>query len=70
MFTYHSGGKYFCIYDIDTAATPPAVALEIWQTGAGLVEKRAFTWEQVTAGAPIESRMPGAKAAPKATATP
>ncbi len=66
MFTYYSGGKYFCIYDIDTAATPPAVTLEIRQTGVGLLEKRAFTWEQVTGGAPIESRMPGAKAGAKA----
>ena len=65
MFAYHDGGRFFCIYEIDTAATPPAVALEIWQTGVGLVERRAFTWEQVTGGAKIEPRLPAAKAAPK-----
>ncbi|MCE9611875.1 MAG: alkaline phosphatase D family protein [Chthoniobacter sp.] len=59
MFAYHDGGRFFSIYDIDTAATPPAVALEIWQTSIGLVEKRAFTWEQVTGGAKIEPRLPG-----------
>lgn len=70
MFTYYSGGKYFCIYDIDTAAAPPAVTLEIWQTGVGLLEKRAFTWAQVTGDAPIEPRLPGAKATPKPAGAP
>ena len=64
MFAYRDGGRFFCIYDIDTAATPPAVALEIWQTGVGLVEKRAFTWEQVTGGAKIEPKLPPLKSAP------
>ena len=74
MFAYRDDGKFFCIYDIDTAATPPAVTLEIWQTGAGLVEKRAFTWEQVTGGAKIEPHLPppktDAKPAPKPAAEP
>ena len=65
MFAYHDDGKFFCIYEIDTAAEPPAVTLEMWQTGAGLVEKRAFTWEQVTAGAKIEPHLPPAKSEPK-----
>ena len=64
MFAYHDDGKFFCIYEIDTAATPPAVTLEIYQTGTGLVEKRAFTWEQVTGGAKIEPHLPPPKAAP------
>ena len=64
MFAYHDDGRFFCIYDLDTAATPPAVTLEIWQTGLGLVEKRAFTWEQVTGGAKIEPHLPPPKAAP------
>ena len=33
----------------------------MWQTGVGLVEKRAFTWEQVTGGAKIEPHLPPAK---------
>ena len=61
MFAYHDDGKFFCIYEIDTAAEPPAVTLEMWQTGTGLVEKRAFTWEQVTGGAKIEPHLPPAK---------
>ncbi len=64
MFAYHDDGKFFCIYDLDTAATPPAITIEIWQTGVGLVEKRAFTWEQITGGAKIEPRLPPAKTAP------
>ncbi len=65
MFAYHDDGKFFCIYEIDTTAEPPAVTLEMWQTGAGLVEKRAFTWEQVTGGAKIEPKLPPPKSAPK-----
>ena len=67
MFAYHDSGRFFSIYDINTAATPPAVVLEIWQTGLGLVEKRAFTWEQVTVGAQIEPRLPSTKPASKPT---
>ena len=74
MFAYHDDGRFFCIYDIDTAATPPAVTLEIWKTGIGLVEKRAFTWGQVTGGAKIEPKLPppktDVKAAPKPAAEP
>ena len=68
MFAYHDDGRFFCIYDIDTAATPPAVTLEIWRTGTGLVEKRAFTWDQVTGGAKIEVKLPSSK--PAQTLTP
>ena len=63
MVAYHDDGRFFCIYDLDTAATPPAVTLEIYQTGIGLVEMRAFTWEQVTGGAKIEPHLPPPKPA-------
>lgn len=69
MFTYYDAGKMFCIYEVDTAAEPPLVTLEIHQTAGGILEKRTFTWEEVTGAAKIERRLPGAKPAVKA-ATP
>ena len=65
MFTYYDAGKMFCIYELDTAADPPAVTLEIHQTAGGLLEKRAFTWEEVTGMTKIERRLPAPKAALK-----
>lgn len=65
MFAYYDAGKMFCIYDLDTAAEPPVVTLEIHQTAGGLLEKRTFTWEEVTGAAKIERRLPAAKPAVK-----
>jgi alkaline phosphatase D len=55
MFYYSGRGKYYCIYDIDTAGEKPAVTLEVYRTGDGLVERRAFTWEEVTGAAKIRT---------------
>jgi alkaline phosphatase D len=56
MFSFHDHGKMYCVFDLDTAVAPPAVTLEIYETGVGLVEKRSFTWEEVTGAAKIEPR--------------
>ncbi len=40
-------GKYYCVYDLNTGASPPAVTLEVFRVGQGLVERRAFTWDEV-----------------------
>ena len=53
LFSLHDHGKMICVFDLDTAAEPPAVALEIYEAGTGLVESRKFTWEQVTGVAKI-----------------
>ena len=53
MFTLHDHGKMICVFDLDTAAESPAVALEIYEAGTGLVESRKFTWDQVTGSAKI-----------------
>ena len=47
MFYYASRGKFFCIYDLDTRKETPAVTLEVYRTGEGLIERRAFTWDEV-----------------------
>ena len=53
LFSLHDHGKMICVFDLDTAAEPPAVALEIYEAGTGLVESRKFTWDQVTGVAKI-----------------
>ncbi len=40
-------GHYYCIYDVDTLASPPKVTLEIYRVGDGLVQRRPFTWNEV-----------------------
>jgi alkaline phosphatase D len=69
MFYYSGRGKYYCIYDIDTAGENPRVTLEVYRTGDGLVERRAFPWEEVIGTAKIKTLLsPSAKAVPaKAT---
>lgn len=47
MFSNHGEGRHYCVYDIDTRPSPPAVTLEIYRIGTGLVERRAFTWDEV-----------------------
>jgi alkaline phosphatase D len=47
MFYYNGKGKFYCIFDVNTRAEPPKVALEIYKAGEGLVERRAFTWDEV-----------------------
>ena len=53
MFALHDHGKMICVLDIDTAAQPPTVALEVLEAGVGIVGKRKFTWEEVTGAAEI-----------------
>lgn len=62
MFTKHETGKFYCVYDLNTSSAPPRVQLEIYQTGMGMVEKRAFSWGQVIG----EEKIPllGSKPAP------
>ena len=39
--------KLYCVYDIDTAAEPPAVILEVYRVGEGLALRRPFTWAEI-----------------------
>jgi len=51
MFLNHSEGKLYCVFDVDTQTDPgrpqPAVTLEVYRAGAGLIEKRRFTWDEI-----------------------
>ena len=70
MVGYHEDGKMYCVFDLDTTGATPVVLLEIYEAGVGSVEKRAFTWEQVTGAAKIEPKLPAPKPEPKPAAKP
>jgi alkaline phosphatase D len=40
-------GKFYCVFDVDTAPEKPRVTLEIYRTSEGLALRREFTWEEV-----------------------
>jgi len=40
-------GKFYCIYDVNTATEPPAVTLEIYRASEGQIFRRKFTWDEV-----------------------
>jgi alkaline phosphatase D len=40
-------GKFYCVFDIDTAPEKPRVTLEIYRAGEGLALRRELTWEEV-----------------------
>jgi hypothetical protein len=39
--------KFYCVYDLNTATSPPEVTLEVYRVGEGLVLRREFTWDEV-----------------------
>lgn len=39
--------KFYCIYDLNPASSPPEVTLEVYRVGEGLVLRREFTWDEV-----------------------
>ena len=40
-------GKFYCIFDINTAPAEPQVTLEVYRASEGLVLRRAFAWDEV-----------------------
>jgi len=46
-FTGADEGKLWMVLDLDTAASPPRLAYEIWQAGGGLLERRELSSAQV-----------------------
>ncbi len=61
IFSLHDHGKMICVFDIDTAGAQPAVAIEIYEAGVGLVEKRKLSWDEVTGAAKIPPLPPNYK---------
>ena len=42
-----SKSKYYCVYDLNAASSPPEVTLEVYRVGEGLALRREFTWDEV-----------------------
>jgi alkaline phosphatase D len=58
-------GKFYCIFDINTAAAEPRVTLEIYQASEGLVFRRAFTWDEVLGKTAIQPLPQNVRAQPQ-----
>jgi hypothetical protein len=70
MLSGYDHGKMYCIWDVDTTAPEPRLTLEMYEAGAGLLEKRLFTWAEVTGAAKIERRKSAAVTPPAPAAAP
>lgn len=54
-------GRFYCVFDVDTAPEKPRVTLEIYRAVEGLALRREFTWEEVTGETklkPLPARAP------------
>lgn len=58
-------GHFYCVYDLDTAATPPRVTLEVYRVGDGLVLRQPFSWDEVNGRAKLKLLPPSPKAEAK-----
>ena len=53
MFFNQGEGKLYCVFDVDTALSPPAVTLEVYRAGDGLIATRRFVWDEIEGVTPI-----------------
>ena len=60
MWTKYDKGKIYCVFDVDTRPSTPVVILEIYRAAEGLVERKAFTWDEVLGLAKINPTPPPA----------
>jgi alkaline phosphatase D len=58
MWTKYDKGKLYCIFDVDTRPQPPSVTLEIYRAGDGVIERKAFTWDEVLGRSKIHLTQP------------
>jgi alkaline phosphatase D len=56
MIFKETQGKMYSVFDLDTTQNPPAVNLEVYRSGQGLIRKQSFTWDQVNGKAPVERK--------------
>jgi alkaline phosphatase D len=66
MFLHYNDGKLYCVFDVDTTGLEPKVALEVYRVGQGLIERRAFTWDEVTGIAKLPTLPPSPEEPAKA----
>jgi alkaline phosphatase D len=53
MFLRFVEGKLYTVFEVDTAGPRPSATLEVYRAGSGLIEKRPFSWEEITGAARI-----------------
>lgn len=68
-FTGWDDGRMWMVLDLDTSGASPAFAYELWKTGGGMLERRAFTWAQLHGREPI-ALSPSPLVPPRATPKP
>jgi len=56
-------GKFYCIYDVNTASDPPQITLEVYRASEGAVYRRVFAWDEVLGKTKIEPLAPPRSAA-------
>ena len=68
MFFNLGEGKLYCVFEVDTTGkgSAPALTLEVFRAGEGLVYKRAFTWDEVN-GRAVIPKLPPTPQAPAGT---
>ncbi len=59
-------GKFYCVFDVNTAPAEPEISVEIYRASEGLAFRRAFTWDEVLGKTAIK---PLAQTPPKAPAS-
>lgn len=47
MFLNQGEGKMYCVFDINTLSSPPDVSLEVHRAGAGLIDRRTFSMDEI-----------------------
>ena len=55
MFFNFGEGKMYCVFEVDTGGKneTPALTVEVFRAGEGLVYKRPLTWDEVNGRAKI-----------------
>lgn len=65
MFMNYGKGRFYCVYDVDTAKPEPVLTLEVYQVGIGLLERRTFGWDEVNGQRLIQPLPPSPAPPPK-----
>lgn len=47
-FMLHDRARFYCIFDVNTTGEEPGLTLEVYQTGEGLIDRRAFNWAEIS----------------------
>ncbi len=57
-FLKHDDGKMYAVFDVDTTEEPPAVRVEVYRAGDGLLEKKRLSWGVINGEERIDTLEP------------